>query len=58
VEGSGTSITVPAELGGETAVAWVPSAVLSSGHYDFLLKGQRGGAVELLASYSVRIERK
>jgi anti-sigma factor RsiW len=57
VEGSGTSITVPAQLHGETVVAWVPSAMLRAGHYDFLLKSQRAGAAELLATYSVRIER-
>lgn len=57
VEGSGASFSVPAQLRGETAVAWVPSAMLPSGHYDFLLKGQREGASELLGSYSVRIER-
>ncbi len=57
VEGSGASFTVPAQLRGDTAVAWLPSAMLRSGHYDFLLKGQRGGAPELLGTYSVRIER-
>jgi hypothetical protein len=57
VEGSGASFTVPAELRGATAVAWVPSAMLLAGHYDFLLKGQRGGAAELIGTYSVRIER-
>ena len=57
VESSGASFTVPAQLRGETAVAWIPSAMLPSGHYDFLLKGQRGGASELLATYPVRIER-
>jgi hypothetical protein len=58
VEGSGASFTLPAQLRGETAVAWIPSSMLPSGHYDFLLKGQRGGAPELLGTYPVRIERK
>jgi hypothetical protein len=57
VENSGGSFTVPAQRRGETAFAWVPSAMLPSGHYDFILKGQRGGATELLATYPVRIER-
>jgi hypothetical protein len=46
------------ETGGETAVAWVPSAMLAPGHFDFLLKGQRAGAMDLLGSYSVRIEKQ
>jgi anti-sigma factor RsiW len=57
VEGAGASFTVPAQPRGDVAVAWVPSAMLPSGRYDFLLKGQRGGASELLGSFSVRIER-
>ncbi len=57
VEGSGTSFTVPTQQRGETAVAWVPSAMLPSGRYDFLLKGRRGSASEMLGTYSVRIER-
>lgn len=57
VEGSGTPITVPAEVRGETVIAWVQPAMLPTGHYDFLLKGSRGGASELLATYSVRIQR-
>jgi len=58
VEGPGASFTVPAQLRAETVVAWIPSAMLPSGHYDFLLKAQQGGASELLATYPVRIERK
>jgi hypothetical protein len=57
VEGPGKSITVPAELRGETVVAWVPSTTLLPGHYDLLLKGPRGRTTELLGTYSVRIER-
>jgi hypothetical protein len=57
VEGSGASFTVPALLRAETVVGWIPSAMLRSGHYDFLLRARRGGASELLATYPVRIER-
>jgi len=58
VEGSGVSFSVPAVLRAETVVGWIPSAMLPSGHYDFLLKARRGGASELLATYPVRIEGK
>jgi hypothetical protein len=57
VEGSGGSFTVPALLRADTVVGWIPSAMLPSGHYDFLLKARRGGASELLATYPVKIER-
>lgn len=57
VEGSGASFTVPALLRAETVVGWIPSAMLPSGHYDFLLKARRSGVPELLATYPVRIER-
>jgi anti-sigma factor RsiW len=57
VEGSGASFSVPALLRAETVVGWIPSAMLPSGHYDFLLKARRSGASELLATYPVRIER-
>jgi hypothetical protein len=57
VEGSGASFSVPAVLRAETVVGWIPSAMLPSGHYDFLLKARRSGASELLATYPVRIER-
>jgi hypothetical protein len=57
VEGSGVSFSVPALRGAETVVGWIPSAMLPSGRYDFLLKARRSGASELLATYPVRIER-
>ena len=57
VEGSGVSFSVAATLRAETVVGWIPSAMLPSGHYDFLLKARRSGALELLATYPVRIER-
>lgn len=57
VEGSGVSFSMPALLRAETVVGWIPAAMLPSGHYDFLLKAQRSGASELLATYPVRIER-
>jgi anti-sigma factor RsiW len=57
VEGSGASFSVPALLRAETVVGWIPSAMLPSGHYDFLLRARRSGASELVATYPVRIER-
>ena len=57
VEGSGASFTVPALVHAETVVGWIPSAMLPSGHYDFLLKARRSGASVLLATYPIRIER-
>src|SRR5262249_49175957 len=57
VEGGGTSFTAAAHPRGDRAVAWVPAAKLASGRYDFLVKGQRGGAPELLGTYPVRIVR-
>jgi anti-sigma factor RsiW len=57
VEGPGVAFSVPALRRAETIVGWLPSAMLSSGHYDFLLKAKRSGASELLATYPVRIER-
>jgi anti-sigma factor RsiW len=57
VEGSGVSFSVPALVRAETVVGWIPSALLPSGHYDFLLKARRSGPTELLATYPVRIER-
>ena len=57
VEGSGVSFTVPASLRAESVVSWIPSAMLPSGHYDFLLKARRSGASELLATYPVMIKR-
>ena len=57
VEGAGASFSVPTLLRAETVVGWIPSAMLPSGHYDFLLKARRSGVTELLATYPVRIER-
>ena len=57
VEGSGASFSVPGILRAETIIGWIPSAMLPSGRYDFLLKARRNGASELLATYPVRIER-
>jgi hypothetical protein len=57
VEGAGASFSVPALLRAEAVVGWIPAARLPSGHYDFLLKARRSGALELLATYPVRIER-
>lgn len=56
-EGSVASFSVPALRRAETVVGWIPSAMLPSGHYDFLLKARRGGTSELLATYPVKIER-
>ena len=40
------------------AVAWIAGDLLPAGDYDFLLYGKRrGGADELIASYSCRIRR-